>query len=66
MDRAQRLFEPFHRLHDDRDFPGTGIGLATVRRIIAKHRGRIWADATDGSGATFSFTIPATAREVPS
>ena len=57
MDHAKKLFGAFQRLHRMTDFPGTGIGLATVQRILNRHGGKIWVKAKEGEGATFYFSL---------
>ena len=57
LEYADKIFTPFHRLHKNSQFEGTGIGLATVKRIIDKHHGKVWVESEENKGATFFFTL---------
>ena len=57
MAHANKLFRSFNRLHAAHEFPGAGIGLANIKRIVERHQGRVWAESTVGEGASFFFTL---------
>jgi len=62
-ENQQKVFEMFSRLHTKEQFEGTGIGLATCKKIVAKHGGKIWLESEHGVGTTFYFSVPVMIKE---